>query len=91
MSLFGFGNNVDGAEFKAFSDAWAWFSDESGRLAMFGCETCSGFSDAVSAAFEIVGELTGVETGLELGAGFLVDIEVEIGVGFLVDIGVDVP
>ena len=61
-------------------------------MAVFGCEACSEASGAVSAAFGLVtGELTEVETGLELGAGFLVDIEVEIGVGFLVDIGVDVP
>ena len=60
-------------------------------MTVFDCKACSGASDAVSVAFEIVEELTGVETGLELGAGFLVDTEVEIGVGFLVDIGVDVP
>ena len=77
MSLFGFGDDVDGAEFKAFSDAWAWFPAESGRLAVFGCETCSGASEAVSVAFEIVGELTEVRTVVEIGAGFLVDIGVE--------------
>lgn len=30
MPLFGFGDDVDGAEFKAFSDAWAWLPAESG-------------------------------------------------------------
>lgn len=30
MSLFGFGDDVDGSEFKAFSDAWAWLPAESG-------------------------------------------------------------
>ena len=68
---------MDGADFKAFSDAWAWFPVESGRLAMFGCEACSGVSDAVSAAFEMVGELTEVGTGVEIEAGFLVNIGVE--------------
>ena len=30
MSLFTFGDDVDGAEFKAFSDTWAWLPAESG-------------------------------------------------------------
>ena len=78
MPLFGFGDDVDGAEFEAFSDAWAWFPVESGWwLAVFGCEACSEASGAAFIVFEIVGELTGVATGLEIGAGFLVDIGVE--------------
>ena len=30
MLLFEFGDDVDGAELKAFLGAWAWFSDEFG-------------------------------------------------------------
>ena len=77
MPPFGVGDDVDGAEFKAFSGAWVCFSAESGRLAMFDCEARSGASDAVSAAFEMVGELTEVGTGVEIRVGFLVDTGVE--------------
>ena len=75
MLLFEFGDDVDGAELKAFLGAWAWFSDE------FGCEACSGASDAVSTVFGLVtGELTEVETGVEVGVEFLADTEVEFWV-----------
>ena len=82
MPPFGVGDDVDGAEFKEFSDAWAWFPVESDWwLAVFGCEACSEASGAAFIVFEVVGELTGVATGLEIG--------VEVGIGFLVDTGVE--